>query len=1049
MRLTDLYLDGFGHFHEQVFGPIAKRVTVFYGPNEAGKSTLLAFVRAVLFGFPTQHRRHYPPLSGGRHGGRIRFVDDTGAVYALERYAGPRGGAVAVRTEAGESLDTVAVLPALTGNATPDLFRNVFAFSLDELQNEGLMSDSGVANRIYGAGLGVTRLHELTQELAKSKRELFLPSGQQQRIAESLRELERVDGQLADIEGNAQEFGRLTVRREAIDIELEQADSDIEVLNLKRTHVDRLLDGWEDWLALSTCVERLQALPGYENFPDSPVTRLEAIEGQAKQAKEDFDEACAQLKRSEQTASADVPHEDLLYDQAEIETIRRSRGSFDDSVKDLPERRAELGALESELTDRLRDLGPDWDEARLEGFDTSMALRQEVEQARESQAHHLEAVRRAEQRMDQEQRNLTDSQAAAREAQDRMPASEPPLDSKRLEERRAALRSARGRLAEFERARQGHENLQGQLNALAATQDLPEGTRAASALLLPALLAVLGMVMIVVGPILGGTGLLVGVVAGLVLLIVAAYLLLQSRSAPRTASNPLAEVLARQASDAEASAAAAHRLLVEAASPLRIEGDPTTANLDSTEAMLEAARTALSSWTDAKERLEEAQRRLETQEKRLEIATAARAEAARTADSARSEWRDWLGLHKLPPSFTPDTMVDFLGRVETARVKAEQVRDGRRRVAAIEVDIRQFREKVEPLALRHDVPLDPGDYGMLAQAADDLIRRLETAQTSYNNREQAREQAEEDRQHLEGRSRRLEAVEQELRSLLLAGGTEDPEEFRRRSRIEEERETLALQRDEHRRSLERLSGPGERYEAFCSELKTADLDRLREESSRLAECRNEIDGRRNALREERGGIDTELARLTGEEESSALRARRNTLTEQLQEQARQWSRLTIAEALLEKTRQKFERERQPSVVQHAQDFFTRVTGQRYSRLFSSVSEQNGQQSITVIDTSGASKQPSELSRGTREQLYLALRFGLIREFGEHAERLPVVVDEALVNFDQGRARLAAEAFAELSETNQVLVFTCHPAIAEMFHDAAGAEVVDISRQRTV
>jgi uncharacterized protein YhaN len=167
--------------------------------------------------------------------------------------------------------------------------------------------------------------------------------------------------------------------------------------------------------------------------------------------------------------------------------------------------------------------------------------------------------------------------------------------------------------------------------------------------------------------------------------------------------------------------------------------------------------------------------------------------------------------------------------------------------------------------------------------------------------------------------------------------------------------------------------------------------------------------------------------------------------EQLQEHAREWSRLTIAEALLEKTRHKFERERQPSVVQHAQDFFSRVTGQRYSRLFSPVGEQNGQQTITVIDGSGASKQPNELSRGTREQLYLALRFGLIREFGEHAERLPVVVDEALVNFDPDRARLAARAFAELAETNQVLVFTCHPTTADMFADVAGAQVIDISR----
>ena len=169
-----------------------------------------------------------------------------------------------------------------------------------------------------------------------------------------------------------------------------------------------------------------------------------------------------------------------------------------------------------------------------------------------------------------------------------------------------------------------------------------------------------------------------------------------------------------------------------------------------------------------------------------------------------------------------------------------------------------------------------------------------------------------------------------------------------------------------------------------------------------------MDAKRNALREERGGIDTELAQLTSEEESSALRIRRSTLEEQLREHAREWSRLTIAEALLEKTRQKFEQERQPSVIRHAQDFFSSVTGQRYQHLRVPI----GEQTITVTDDAGPSKQPAELSRGTREQLYLALRFGLIREFGEHAERLPVVVDEALVNFDPERARLAAESFAQ-------------------------------------
>ena len=201
-----------------------------------------------------------------------------------------------------------------------------------------------------------------------------------------------------------------------------------------------------------------------------------------------------------------------------------------------------------------------------------------------------------------------------------------------------------------------------------------------------------------------------------------------------------------------------------------------------------------------------------------------------------------------------------------------------------------------------------------------------------------------------------------------------------------------------------------------------------------------VEDTRNGLREERGRVENELERLTGEEESSRLRIQRNTLLEQLRDSVRVWSRLTMAEELLDRTRQKFEIERQPRVVQHAQESFSHMTGQQYTRLFVPI----GERTVTVTDGAGGTKQPHELSRGTREQLYLALRFGLVQEFGEHAERLPVVVDEALVNFDPERARRAIDAFSTLSETNQVLVFTCHPATAEMFVTAAGAQVIEVT-----
>ena len=92
--------------------------------------------------------------------------------------------------------------------------------------------------------------------------------------------------------------------------------------------------------------------------------------------------------------------------------------------------------------------------------------------------------------------------------------------------------------------------------------------------------------------------------------------------------------------------------------------------------------------------------------------------------------------------------------------------------------------------------------------------------------------------------------------------------------------------------------------------------------------------------------------------------------------------------------------------------------------------------IYVTDSAGAQKQPAHLSRGAREQLFLSLRFGLIREHGQRAEGLPVIVDEVLVNFDPRRALKAAHAFIELSQSNQVLVFTCHPQIVDRFVDAA-------------
>ena len=1034
-----MYLDGFGHFHQRNIGPVSGPVTVFYGPNEAGKSTLLAFIRAILFGFPGRFNSHYPPLAGGRHGGRIKLCDDAGAIFDIQRYAGTRGGGLSVAASNGPSPSAEILMQRLTGNATPDLFRNVFAFSLDELQADTSLKNSSGA--IYSAGQGAPGLPALRKSLEDQKGQIYLSRGNNQEVPRLLNALRDVDAQLRTIEGNAGRYGLLTARKSEIASELQNADAELDRINLQRTEIQNLLSGWDDWVALSDCETQLRDMPRYLDFPENPIARIDSLLEREREARENRDESAGQLRLAEEGASAEIPGEDLLDNAGSIEAVRRDRSRFDAAVRDLPERQGELRGLEADFARNLGDLGHQWGEDELQAFDTSLVVRNQVDGWKERITETGEHAQQAQFRLVQGRRTLQDHQTETQEARDKLPPEPPPLDSAALTERQDTLRAARGRLGEYERQRQHYDTLIGQLNVLTAAQETPERGSGRISLLPIIVLVLAGVVLSVGGVLLGGDALLLGVFSGLVLVGAGVVLWFMGRPTPSAVPSPIATTLDQQVEDLKRDTETARQSLLNSAAGLGLEGQPDDAALDSAEVRLEAARNALEAWDAANARIAETSRREKIQQQRVESAEREHEAAKAASQEGQEEWGKWLRERGLDETLTPDGMTTFIARVETARSSLSEARRMRERVAAIEYDIQEFRERVEPLAVQHNLPLNPEDRRQLAQAADEFIRRLEETQTAFSARERAAEQAEENRQVLEGRERRLKSAEEELAALLAAGGAEDAEDFRRRARQHEERLGLERRRDEHRRNLERFSGPGERFDSFREALAKADAKLLGDESDRVSELHAEVDAKRNALREERGGIDTELAQLTGEEESSALRIRRSTLEEQLREHAREWSRLTIAEALLDRTRQKFEQERQPSVIRHAQDFFSGVTGQRYQRLYAPI----GEQTITVTDATGGSKQPAELSRGTREQLYLALRFGLIREFGEHAERLPVVVDEALVNFDPERARLAAESFAQLAETNQVLVFTCHPATADMFVEAANAQVVDLSR----
>ncbi|MCA9160649.1 MAG: AAA family ATPase, partial [Planctomycetales bacterium] len=87
MKIKDIQIDGFGVWSELSVHSMPDTMTVFYGPNEAGKTTLMHFLRTMFYGF-TEHRRmrYLPPVYGGKPGGAIR-VTGPGGGYEICRRA--------------------------------------------------------------------------------------------------------------------------------------------------------------------------------------------------------------------------------------------------------------------------------------------------------------------------------------------------------------------------------------------------------------------------------------------------------------------------------------------------------------------------------------------------------------------------------------------------------------------------------------------------------------------------------------------------------------------------------------------------------------------------------------------------------------------------------------------------------------------------------------------------------------------------------------------------------------------------------------------------
>ncbi len=86
---------------------------------------------------------------------------------------------------------------------------------------------------------------------------------------------------------------------------------------------------------------------------------------------------------------------------------------------------------------------------------------------------------------------------------------------------------------------------------------------------------------------------------------------------------------------------------------------------------------------------------------------------------------------------------------------------------------------------------------------------------------------------------------------------------------------------------------------------------------------------------------------------------------------------------------------------------------------------------------------AEMSDGSRDQLFLALRLGGLARYVKANGPMPFIVDDVLVHFDDDRSATALAALGELGKETQVVFFTHHKHLISLAESSVSDEILRV------
>jgi uncharacterized protein YhaN len=970
MKLLEVNIDRFGQFYKWSCSFSDAGFLTVFGPNEAGKSTLVAFIKCIFFGFPRKSELE-PYTSGGEHqndlGGSVTlWINDVGKIKIV-RHHQRKNGHASIFLESGEAISEDNLSEWLKG-VSRELYDAIFCFDLDGLKGIDQLKPAELNHFLFSAGMmGNAELFDMEKRLEKEAGDLFKSGGRNPVINQTISELNTLRVKMTSWENQMDEYqaqknetavlAEELIKLEAKRKQLEQEKRDF----IKFKACESLLIDYQK------LKEEIAALKDAAQFPENGKERYDHWRTLAVSLQGELSDTEQKMKDLQDSFSELEEDDPILQYEREIIALGREnneRGTWERELTKLGEQiRIEKETIRAAL-EQLNMSGSDYES--IKEIQVSLSSKQSLKEWMNKWQDALTRKSAIEMAVEEETGKIQSSKEKKIALTSHLMPDE---EFKALELQFNDYQHGRMDLEK--------ERLNRELSSLKRGKEINQ-LLGRIKMVIPVgqliLFIALSSILILTGNRLTGF-----IVMGTsVVLAVALAIFLQSlQKRFKQAGNE--RELIRQLQE------------LETKDPQDISQSLYLYNQE------KSKRDQLSILSV---QMDDGKRRFNALIKKLEQINLEMAEI----EAGIHDWREHMGLSVCEIAILPEVYQ----LTEKVREQIFRLESLEKQTADYQMLLNDFNNKLEEISRKL------GQQGMTLGECD---TRLEQAKIQKAKKDKLLETLNHLKETRGSLNEKAVRYYKECQNLIEQAGVTTEEEFYHLNNLADERAAQQERLHGLERQLMHMVPQEEVRNQYFKWL-TAGYWAGHEENDYITQI-DGVDGRIKQIQKQESDIQSNLAQMEKDETYADLLHEYEEKRYFLNQEAKKWGTIHIALSLLKQAKEDYRQTRLPKVLESASVYLHQITNRIYKKIYYTESE-----GFTLETSDGAIFSAGQLSRGTGEQLYLSLRLALVDVY-KTPVNLPIIVDDGFVNFDATRRRQVIDVLKEVSNNRQVLLFTCH------------------------